>query len=128
MSSKQAAKADSTPSLPPMPDFTTAQTVAIGQFLVAVAVLFGFNLDDNAQKIIGAISAALAISLPASDAAIRRKRIEHFGEIHAARQAQAGDPAAKLAHAKLVLHEVSAEIDALNAKVGRDVGSGPSPS
>ncbi len=109
--------ATSPPTVPDLPDFTKAQGAAIAQFFVAIVVLLGFNVDGDMQKVIGAISTALAVALPAADVALHRKRLEHFADIHAARVQASADPAATLQQATTLLAQVSTQVDALAAKL-----------
>lgn len=109
---------------------THAQAAAIGQAIFAILVVFGFDPSDNTKIVIGTISAALAIVLPAADAAIRRKRAEHIIEInqvhqetlaHRRRVSEAAvtraRPPAQPSQAESPLVQLQGEVDAVRADV-----------
>ncbi|WCB93183.1 hypothetical protein DSM104299_01889 [Baekduia alba] len=74
------------------PKVTLPQKLALGQAVVAVLIVLGFDLDPDTQQLIIGLSALLAAALPASDAAIRRGRAEHSDKIAAATEKLATVP------------------------------------
>jgi hypothetical protein len=70
------------------PDVTRTTVIALGQAIVAVLVVFGFDVDDDTQQLILALSGALAVVLPLSDAVIRSGRARNADKIAVA-QAEA---------------------------------------
>lgn len=76
------------------PRVTLPQQLALGQAVVAVLIVLGFDLDADTQQLIIGLSALLAAALPASDAAIRRKRSEYADRIATANTQMASAPPA----------------------------------
>jgi hypothetical protein len=68
------------------PDVTRAQQLALGQAIVAILVVFGFDVDEDARQLILALSATLAAALPISDAVVRQARAKNVEQIEKARQ------------------------------------------
>jgi hypothetical protein len=70
------------------PDVTRVQQIALGQAIVAVLAVFGFDLDADTTTLVLALAGAIGVALPVSDAAIRRARAASAPEIQQARAAQ----------------------------------------
>jgi hypothetical protein len=68
------------------PDVSRVQALAIGQAVVALAVVLGFDLSDDVQTAIIVLASVLGLALPASDAAVRRARAQNINDIAAAKQ------------------------------------------
>jgi len=73
------------------PDVTKAQAAAIGQAAIAVLIVFGFDPSTDTRNIILGLATALAVALPASDAAIRYGRAANADRIVKARLDLKGD-------------------------------------
>jgi hypothetical protein len=74
------------------PDVTRAQKVALGQAVVTVLVVLGFDLDASTQQLLIGLSAALAATLPISDAVVRHGRAANAESIAKARDEQGDAP------------------------------------
>lgn len=68
------------------PDVSKTQVIALGQAIIAVLVVFGFDLDDATQQLIIALSGVLAVTLPISDAVLRSGRAKNLPQIQEAQQ------------------------------------------
>lgn len=76
------------------PDVTRMQQIALGQAVVAVLIVFGFDVSADMEQLILLIAAALGLALPASDAVIRQGRAKAMPEIKQAQAEAAGRAAA----------------------------------
>jgi hypothetical protein len=96
------------------PDVTRAQQLAIGQAVLAVLVVFGFDVDEDARQLVLGLAAVLAATLPISDAVVRQARAKNATNIQAARKDAAADDAAA---APAIAPEQRARLLALRARL-----------
>jgi hypothetical protein len=66
------------------PDVTRTQQFALGQAVVVVLIVLGFDLDSDTEQLLIGLSATLAAALPVSDAAVRRGRSANAEKVAAA--------------------------------------------
>ncbi len=66
------------------PDVTRTQQFALGQAVVVVLIVLGFDLDSDTEQLLIGLSATLAAALPVSDAAVRRGRAANAEKVAAA--------------------------------------------
>jgi hypothetical protein len=93
------------------PDVSRAQALAVGQAAVALAVVLGFDISDDVQNAIIALSIALGVALPASDAYIRKSRATNATEIAKARLLDSSAGSTMLASAQLRLARAELEVE-----------------
>jgi hypothetical protein len=96
------------------PDVTRAQQLAIGQAVLAVLVVFGFDVDEDARQLVLGLAAVLAAALPISDAVVRQARAKNATNIQAARESAAADGAAAV---PAIAPEQRARLLALRARL-----------
>jgi hypothetical protein len=72
------------------PDITRAQQLALGQAVIAVLVVFGFDVDENTRDLILILAAAIGSALPIADAVVRQGRAKNLDAIQRA-QKDAGE-------------------------------------
>jgi hypothetical protein len=71
------------------PAVTNPQKLALGQAVIVVLIVLGFNLDDETQKTLLTLSAALGAALPISDAVVRHGRSSNAPAVVAAQATEA---------------------------------------
>lgn len=67
--------------MPPMPDVTRAQIVALVQAIIGVAVAFGAPISDTQSTALLGLVGAIAVVLPLADAMLRRGRARMIAEL-----------------------------------------------
>jgi hypothetical protein len=81
------------------PDVTRVQVLAIGQAVIAVLVVFGFDVDDDTRDLILFLAASLGAALPIADAVVRQGRAKSIGAIEQAQEkAAAAEAHPQLTH------------------------------
>jgi hypothetical protein len=96
------------------PDVTRAQQLAIGQAVLAVLAVFGFDLDEDSRQLVLGLAAVLAAALPISDAVVRQARAKNAVDIQVARNDAAADEAAAV---RAIAPEQRARLLALRARL-----------
>jgi hypothetical protein len=71
------------------PAVTNPQKLALGQAVIVVLIVLGFNLDSDTQQVLLGLSAALGASLPLSDAVVRHGRATNAPTLLRAQQDEA---------------------------------------
>ncbi|HEV7495269.1 hypothetical protein [Baekduia sp.] len=65
------------------PDVPRAQQLALGQAIIVVLIVLGFDLSDGTQQTLLGLSAAIGAALPVSDAVVRHGRANNVQELAA---------------------------------------------
>jgi hypothetical protein len=81
------------------PAVTNPQKLALGQAVIIVLIVLGFDLDSDTQQLLIGLSAALGAALPLSDAVVRNGRARGAESLVLAQQQEAK-------------HRAAAELDA----------------
>jgi hypothetical protein len=76
------------------PDVTRTQQFALGQAVIVVLIVLGFDLDEQTQQMLIALSASLGAALPLSDAVVRHGRANNIDKIARVKGAAPADDAA----------------------------------